>query len=95
MIFRRTLQFLEDYQKLEEDDRIAVHDAFEKVALALKGNTDLYNQYRIKAMQGKPGIWEGHIKQNLVFTFHYEYTNDGEKVCFFRRIGMHKVYEKP
>jgi mRNA-degrading endonuclease YafQ of YafQ-DinJ toxin-antitoxin module len=95
MKFRRTPQFREDFNNLEEADRIAVSEAFKSVALALQGKNESYFAYRIQRMHGKPGIWEGHIKQNLCFTFHYENTNDGEKICLFRRIGTHSVYEKP
>ena len=95
MKFRRTPQFREDFDNLEEADKISVTELFNSVALALQGNVELYKLHRIQTMQGRPGIWEGHIKQNLCFTFHFEYTDNGEKVCFFRRVGTHKIYEKP
>jgi mRNA-degrading endonuclease YafQ of YafQ-DinJ toxin-antitoxin module len=95
MKFRRTPQFREDYAGLQEKDREAVDEAFRSVALALQGNVDLYRLHKIQVMHGKPGIWEGHVRQNICFTFHYEYTADGEKICFFRRIGTHEIYDKP
>ena len=45
-------------------------------------------------MEGQKGIWEGHVKINLVFTFQYDHE-DGEKVCFFRRVGTHDIYKNP
>ena len=96
MKFRRTPQFIEDLSHLQEDDKTAVdEDAFRSVALALQGDTKRFKKHRIQLMEGKPGIWEGHLKQNLCFTFHYDYASDGEKICFFRRIGTHKIYKSP
>ena len=95
MIFRRTPQFREDFEKLEAEDKKEVKAGFPEVALALQGNVELFQKYRIKQMQGQGDIWEGHVKINLCFTFHYDKTQDGEKICFFRRIGTHKIYNKP
>jgi mRNA-degrading endonuclease YafQ of YafQ-DinJ toxin-antitoxin module len=95
MKFRRTPQFREDYYSFSEDDRRTIDESFKTVALALQGDVNLYRRHRIQVMRGKSNIWEGHVKQNICFTFHYEYTEEGEKVCFFRRIGTHEVYDKP
>lgn len=95
MKFRRTPQFREDYNAFAEADKEIIDEAFKSVALALQGNVERYRLHRIQAMQGMRGIWEGHIKQNICFTFHYEYTDCGEKICFFRRIGTHEIYKKP
>lgn len=77
MKFRRTPQFWEDFNRLEEADINIVENSFATVALALQGNVEYYKLHKIQMMQGKPGIWEGHIKQNIVFTFHYEYIDNG------------------
>lgn len=95
MKFRRTPQFREDYRSLSDEDRQAVDEAFGSVAEALQGNIDAFSRHRLRRMEGAPGIWEGHVRQNLCFTFHYDYTKEGEKICMFRRIGTHAIYEKP
>jgi mRNA-degrading endonuclease YafQ of YafQ-DinJ toxin-antitoxin module len=95
MKFHRTPQFKEDYNSLTESDKTAVDDAFKNIVRALQGDVELRKQHRIKKMSGKNEIWEGHVKLNLCFTFHFENTNEGEKVCFFRRIGTHDIYKNP
>lgn len=95
MKFRRTPRFNRDFRGLNERQKKAVDDAFPTVAEALQGNTEHYYRHHIKKMGGHANIWEGHVEDNLCFTFHYEYTEDGEKVCFFRRIGTHDIYISP
>lgn len=95
MKFRRTPQFHEDFDDLEEDEKREVKEAFPYLMLALQGNVELFQKFRIKQMQGHNNVWEGHVKINLCFTFHYDETDDGEKICFFRRVGMHKIHKKP
>lgn len=47
-------------------------------------------------MQGHPGIWEGHVTLQYVFTFHIEHDPDtGEIIYVFRNIGTHDVYRRP
>ena len=95
MKFRRTPKFNEDFKNLTPQEQQEVKTAFLNVALALQGNAELFRKHRIKQMQGRKDIWEGHVKINLCFTFHYDETEDGEKICFFRRIGTHDIYQKP
>jgi mRNA-degrading endonuclease YafQ of YafQ-DinJ toxin-antitoxin module len=96
MKFSRTPQFREDYDSLENSDRKNVDDALPNIAKALAGDVQLFTHFRIKRMQGHKKIWEGHVKgDNLCFTFHYGQTDAKEKVCFFRRVGTHKIYKKP
>ena len=95
MKFRRTPQFNDDFEKLESEDKSAVKAAFTGVGKALQGDAELFQKYRVKQMQGHKDIWEGHVKINLCFTFHCDKTEDGEKICFFRRVGTHDIYRKP
>lgn len=95
MKFRRTPQFEEDFNSLEESARKDVKKAFPGVRDALQGNSELFRHYRIKKMKGWSEIWEGHVKLNLCFTFHYDYNDNDEKICFFRRIGTHDIYKSP
>ena len=95
MKFRRTRQFDEDFERLTSQEKQEVKVAFQNVKLALQGNVELFQKHRIKPMQGHKTIWEGHVKINLCFTFHYDKTENGEKVCFFRRVGTHDIYQRP
>lgn len=95
MKFRFTPKYRRDYKKLEKNEQDDVFEARETIARALKGDTECYYKHRIKEMEGFPDIWEGHVKINLVFTFHYEEDENGEKICWFRRVGSHKIYKKP
>lgn len=94
MKFRRTPQFNKDYEKLAEVEKALFKEAFSEIAESLQGNSELFQKHRLKKMVGYPGVWEGHIRQNLVFT--YELMKEGdETVCLFRRIGTHQVYRNP
>lgn len=96
MRFSRTDQFKDDYKGLTKADQDAVDKAFREVALALQGDESLFKKYKIKKMQGWPGIWEGHVKGDyLCFTFHFDVTDTGGKNCFFRRVGTHSIYKNP
>jgi mRNA-degrading endonuclease RelE of RelBE toxin-antitoxin system len=49
---------------------------------------------RTKKMEGKEGVWEGHVTKGYVFTFRYEII-DGEKVIESLDIGPHDlVYDR-
>jgi mRNA-degrading endonuclease YafQ of YafQ-DinJ toxin-antitoxin module len=95
MRFRRTRRFHDDFKKLETRDQNYILESFPSLSKALQGDVNLYQKFRIKQMQGWPGIWEGHVKIYLCFTFHYETAEDGEKICFFRRVGTHDIYDNP
>ena len=95
MKFRRTPQFREDYRCLSDEDQLAVDEAFGSVTQALQGDVDAFRRHRLRRMEGAPGIWEGHVRHNLCFTFHYDYAEGGEKICMFRRVGTHDIYHKP
>lgn len=94
MKFRRTSRFGRDFKNLDEPDKEYVENAFPEVSRALEGDINLRRKYRFKKMSGWEGIWEGHLKPNLCFTFHYQHEG-GEKMCFFRRIGTHSIYKNP
>jgi mRNA-degrading endonuclease YafQ of YafQ-DinJ toxin-antitoxin module len=99
MKFQRTPQFAADYRSgIDNVDRDNWDLAFPDIIKALQGNSKLHHHFRMKKMEGWPGrngIWEGHIKQNLCFTFHFDTLENGERSCFFRRLGTHNIYKKP
>ena len=58
------------------------------------GQPPFHPSLRIRKMEGHPGIWEGHVTLDYVFTFHVE--NDpatGETVFVFRNIGTYDSTE--
>jgi len=93
-MFRFTPRYGKDYSRLGQAEKDAVFEARESIALALQGDVEYFKKHRLQKMEGHPGIWEGHVKSNLVFTYHFEYEN-GRKVYFFRRVGTHKIYKNP
>ena len=95
MKFKRTPKFKEDFDGLGDRLQQVVRESRSFIEAALQGNTELYQQHRIKRMKGHRDIWEGHLKLNLVFTMHFEVDDSGEKVCVFRRIGTHGIYDNP
>jgi|GEM_PF-3484542 len=96
MKFIFTPRFSKDYKKsLSPSERRDVKNSKKTIQLALEGNTEYFKMHRIKMMEGHPYIWEGHVKENLCFTFHYGKTELGEKTVFFRRVGTQKIYENP
>ena len=55
-----------------------------------------HSSLRIRKMQGHPGIREGHVTLQVVFTFHIEPDPDtGELIYVFRNIGTHEIYRRP
>lgn len=95
MKFHFTPRFGKDYKNLEARNQRAVTNARKDLKLAFEGNVEYSYKFRLKEMEGFPGIWEGHVKDNLCFTFHYDKTERGEKVVFFRRVGTHDIYKNP
>lgn len=96
MKYRRTPQYWDDFQRLSETQKDTIEKEFSNIASALEGSMELRRRHRIKKMQGHDNIWEGHVRgDNFCFTFHYEKTDDGERVCFFRRVGTHDIYKNP
>ncbi len=51
-------------------------------------NNPYHPSLRTKKMEGRDGIWEGHISQGYVFTFKYA-VREGETVIESLDIGVH------
>jgi mRNA-degrading endonuclease YafQ of YafQ-DinJ toxin-antitoxin module len=92
--FKLTPKYRRDYSKLSKANQDAVYNAKETIMRALQGDVECFNKHKLQEMEGHPGIWEGHVKINLVFTYHYDFEA-GEKVYYFRRVGTHKIYKNP
>ena len=95
MEFHRTPQFRDDFNNLTNREKVDVRAAFPFVAQALQGNVEYYRKHKIKKMKRYRGVWEGHVKDNLCFTFHFSTIENGERACFFRRVGTHDIYNSP
>ena len=82
MKFRPAQTFWEAYATLPGDIKEQARVAFRR--------------FQVRKMQGHPGIWEGHINLQYVFTFHMEQESEtGEVVYVFRNIGTHDIYRRP
>lgn len=95
MRFRATGPFWKAYARLPEDVKESARQAF---LLFQKGaaRPPFHPSLRIRKMQGHPGIWEGHVTLETVFTFHIEEDPDSEEAVFvFRNIGSHDIYRRP
>jgi mRNA interferase RelE/StbE len=87
--YRLTESFKRDYKTLENDIKETAKKAFG----LFKENTN-HPSLRIKRMRGHKSIWEGHITEKYVFTFHKE-KGDNCTIYWFRRIGDHTIYKNP
>ena len=94
MKFRFTPKYSDDYLQLGQKEKNAVFNAKDTIAKALQGDLECRSKHRLQKMEGRSGIWEGHVKIDLVFTYHFQYEND-IKICYFRRVGTHDIYKSP
>lgn len=95
MKFQPTEPFWKAYAQLSTEVKKKARRAF---LLFQEGarNPPFHPSLRIRKMQGHPGIWEGHVTREIVFTFHIEEDPDtGETIYVFRNIGTHAIYRKP
>lgn len=91
MKFRRLSSFKEDLEALPKEIREKAREKFK----LFKANQN-HPSLRIKKMKGHEDIWEGHVTQEYVFTFHWDEDVDtGEAIAVFRHIGTHKIYKNP
>lgn len=95
MELRLTPQYWDDYERLSRAEKQDVKGAIPTVSQAIQGVDEYYKLHRLQKMHGHQYIWEGHIKHNLCFTFNYGTSDDGEKICWIRRVGNHSIYENP
>ena len=87
---RRLWSFKADFDKLPTEIQALARGKF-KLFLENPNHPSL----RVKKMQGRDGIWEGHINIQYVFTFSWDSDSDtGEQKAVFRRIGTHQIYDK-
>jgi len=95
MKFRPAQTFWEAYAELPADIKERVRAAFRRFQEGAE-HPPFHPSLRIRKMQGHPDIWEGHITQQYVFTFHIEQDpQSGELIYVFRNIGTHEIYRRP
>jgi hypothetical protein len=95
MKYRALQTFWEAYARLVPDVRDRARRAFRLFQQGAE-NPPFHPSLRIRKMQGHPDIWEGHITQQYVFTFHTEQDpKTGERIYVFRNIGTHDIYRQP
>jgi mRNA interferase RelE/StbE len=92
-VYRRTESFKSDFKEVTKDNEILEKEVIK--AFKLFQENPYHPSLRIKRMQGYENIWEGHITQKYVFTFHKEKSVDGETIYWFRRMGDHTIYDNP
>lgn len=86
----RTPQFDKDLRRLSHQDRQRALEKLER----FRDNPE-HPSFRMKKMQGWPGIWEAHISDWCVFTFQWGEPVESELVVLLRRIGKHDIYKNP
>ncbi len=95
MKFRATEPFWKAYAQLPTKVKEKARRAF---VLFQEGarNPPFHPSLRVRKMRGYPGIWEGHVTREIVFTFHIKEDPDtGGTTYIFRNIGTHAIYRKP
>lgn len=95
MKYRAAAPFWEAYARLPAEVKKKAEQAFR---LFQKGaeQPPFHPSLRIRKMEGRPGIWEGHITLDYVFTFHVEEDPETrETIYVFRNIGTHEIYRHP
>ncbi len=91
MRFARTDRFNKDFEKLTKEQK----DLARKQFLLFKEDYN-HNSLKVRKMRGFDNIYEGHVSEGCVFTFHWEDNKEtGERTAVFRRIGSHDIYKKP
>jgi mRNA-degrading endonuclease YafQ of YafQ-DinJ toxin-antitoxin module len=93
MIFLRTKVFNRNFKKLTPHLQELAKIHFK----LFKQNPNFPDpSLKIKPMQGYSGIWEGHVTNECVFTFHKDKDKKtGETMIIFRKIGTHDIYKNP
>ena len=93
MKFRMSRTFRRCFDELPDETRKAAKEKFR--FFQRNPYYPYHPSLRIKPMKGFPGIWEGHITEGYVFTFHRLEDENGETIFEFRKIGKHDIYENP
>ena len=71
MKFRPVQTFWEAYAALPADIKEQARAAFQRFQEGAE-RPPFHPSLRIRKMQGYPGIWEGHVTLQYVFTVHIE-----------------------
>ena len=87
-----TRRFKKDFEGLDPTIQKKAKKAF-----ALFRDNPWHPLLRIEQVQGRRGIWAGHVSYHYVWTFEYRKDpHTKERICYHRTIGCHDaVYAKP
>jgi mRNA-degrading endonuclease YafQ of YafQ-DinJ toxin-antitoxin module len=88
MKYRRTATFNRDFDRLPTDIQKRAIESFKQ----FKENPQ-HPSLRVHKLQGKRGVWAGHVTLAYVFTFRKIKTDD-ETEYEFLNIGTHEIYDK-
>lgn len=95
MKYRTVEPFWTAYARLPSEIRAKAESAFRLFQRGAE-QPPFHPSLRVRKMEGHPGIWEGHITLDYVFTFHIEADSaTGETIFVFRNVGTHGIYRKP
>lgn len=90
-----TPRFLRDYSRLTKEQRREFLEALQQFVEGLRQGQFAVSP-RIKAIQGREGVWELTWAHDGRATFEYgESIVPGERHVIWRRIGTHDVFRAP
>ena len=88
--------FRRDWEALDEAQKKAFLDAVKVFVEDLRKGAGFRGGLRVKKMQGHAGIWEMTWGPDGRATFEYgDEVQPGEQHVIWRRIGTHKVFDRP
>jgi hypothetical protein len=91
MKHRRTPRFVKAFAALPPEVKEQARQAF-----WLFEQNMSHPSLAIERIEGYPGLWSGRISQKYRWTFHFEESESGERICVHRVIGeLEAVYRKP
>ena len=87
IIFRQSKTFRKSFSKLDGELKKKALKKFEYFV-----NDPFHPSLRIRKMEGKKDIYEGHITLTCVFIFKYYIDDEGNTICEALDIGTHEIY---
>ncbi len=87
-------QFIRDVQTLSPKDRKLLKDSRDNFKKAIEQqDKEMQKKFKLHKLHryNNPDVWAGHLRKNLVFTYHFE-DDIGGTILRFRNIGTHSIY---
>ncbi len=93
--YEQTERFRQDYKRLTRKQKQAFKTAVAKFVADLRSG-HLRPGLRVKAVQGRQGVWEMTWAPDGRATFEYGPSlNPGDQHVIWRRIGGHDIFDTP